>query len=63
VGDTTVYTDDGTISTGKTLYTDAYLTSPYITSFSYIHDYYGTTIIYNYNGSTGVVGSSYGVSC
>ena len=62
-GDTVVYTDDGTISAGKTLYTTATLTTPFTTTYAYVNDYYGSNIIYNFNKTTGIVGSDSGIIC
>jgi hypothetical protein len=57
----TVYTIDGTISPGKTIYNDAAM-SVIVTGFSFIsNDDVG--IIYNLNSLTGVVGSNTGESC
>ncbi len=56
-----VYTDDGTITTGKTIYTDAGLTTPLI-GYDYISNIAIGTI-YNLDSLTGVVGLNTGNSC
>lgn len=60
-GNNTVYTDDGTISNGKIVYTDAALTVPLV-GFDFILDSSIGTI-YNINNATGLVGLPTGNSC
>jgi hypothetical protein len=55
-----VYTDDGTIGPGKTIYNDSALSVP-LTGFAYISGFSGT--VYNLNPLTAVVGSNSGSSC
>lgn len=57
----TIYTDDGTIFPGKTIYLDAALTNP-LTGFTFISDD-SVTVVYNLNSANGVVGSNTGMSC
>jgi len=57
----TVYTDDGTIVPGKTIYVDAALTVKLI-GYSFISDE-SIGVVYNLNSLTAVVGSNTGMSC
>ena len=56
-----VYTDDGTIATGKTVYTDAGMTSPLI-GYDFI-SHIASGIVFNINSGNGLVGSDTGLAC
>jgi len=60
--DMTVYTTSGVITPGLTLYFDSGMTTP-VTTFTYVQDYYNTTITYHLNSTTGLIGSNSGQSC
>lgn len=60
LANTTYYTDDGTITTGKTVYTDINLTTP-LSGFDFILSPDGN--VYFINNVTGVVGAANGSSC
>lgn len=57
----TVYTDDGTIGTGKTLFDDAAMTTPHAGDTFVVNPVSGIT--YNVNPVSGVVGAAAGVTC
>ena len=57
----TRYTN-GAFAIGKTLYTDASLTTP-VTGYAYVLWHSGNDHIYNLNSVTGVIGSDTGLTC
>ena len=59
--DQTVYTSTGTFTTGDTVYTDAFLSTPLV-GYNYISESLSGTI-WNIDSGTGVIGSSTFTSC